>query len=243
MFVSAYSSVWFESTLPCKNVCTAKAQSAHSECHVSVAGGAAASHFIPVHPSVLVLNLVFCTSDSRNKATFMENEQPVVKQGIQESWILTMDPWACRWELSAKYWAFIINVHLMPASRASSSLRLPQHLCQWWTASWECDLGLGHYHGSYGPPAAPRVPDPWLKVISLLLRACKTPGAWLTPSGFPPPLQCVSNRLMLAHEGQREPAEKSPRERKILTIHRTKSHTHMHTEKTSMDIHTQALGA
>ena len=74
-----------------------------------------------------------------------------------------------------------------------------------------------------------QAPDPWLKVIPLLLRACKTLGAWLTPNDSPSLLRCVSNRLMLVQEGWRGPAERSLRERKILYIHSTDLHSHTET--------------
>lgn len=113
----------------------------------------------------------------------------------------------------------------MPALSASSGLTLPQWPGSWWKASWEYDLRFGHKQDSCRPPATAWAPDPWLKVILCLLRACKTLGAWLTPSDSPSLLQCVSNRLMLAHVGRRGPAERSPRERKILYIHNADSHS------------------
>lgn len=94
------------------------------------------------------------------------------------------------------------------------------------------DLGLWSNHGSCGSPSACRAPDPCLKIILLPLRACKTMGPWLTLTDSPSLLQCVSNRLILAHEGWREPAERSPRERTIPYTHNTDSHRSKDTHKT-----------
>lgn len=54
----------------------------------------------------------------------------------------------------------IINVHLMPAPRASSGLWLSLDLPSRCAASWGVDWGSGHKQGSTGPPAAVRAPDP-----------------------------------------------------------------------------------
>lgn len=91
------------------------------------------------------------------------------------------------------------------------------------SVSWlKVDSQLGGWPGAAGiikapgHPAAAWAPDPWLKVILFLLRGCKTMRVRLTPSDSSVPLQCVSNRLILAHEEWRWPAE-----RKILYIHNT----------------------
>lgn len=118
---------------------------------------------------------------------------------------------------------------MLPLS-ASSGLRLPSVLAQGGWPAGGVTCGLSYNQGSCGPPAAAHAPDPWLRVILLLLRACKTLGAQLTPSDSPSPYWCVSNRLMLAHEGWRGPAESQEEENPTQT-----QHVHILTQKTEAE--------
>lgn len=94
--------------------------------------------------------------------------------------------------------------------------------------------GFEYNQDSCGLPAAAQAPDPWLKVIPLLLRACKTLGARFTSSDVPSPHWCVSNRLMLVHEDLQGPRK---RENPPHT-----PHTQSYSQKTEASTLTPILG-